>query len=362
MVRRMRILGKYGAGAFFAAALLTRSAASAQDGLTLDGNILLYGDNTEMRNPFREGETMFGAAARLEANVGVAPRASVALGVFANQRFGSGRAFEIVRPVVALTITGRRSSFVFGTLPPRGADAPIGPDRAGLHRLLPPLQRETLAFDRPYEAGLAWSFRGSVLRHEAWIEWQRLNTPEHRERFDAGLNAEVQASRAVSIPLQLHVVHQGGQLFASGPVTDSLAAAAGVKLERGLRGGRRASAEAYGVLSHDTPDRAAPGRSLNGTAFLARAAIEQGGWRTHLVVWRGRDFVKEEGDLNYGALRRNSTYHRGTRDYAEMGASRRFRLSPAAYIEVSGRLHRVERYYEYSYRVTSSVDLSTRVR
>lgn len=358
----MRVLGKYAAGPLLAAALLTPSTASAQNGLTLDGNILLYGDNTEMRNPFREGETIFGAAARLEANLDVAPRAALALGVLANQRFGSDRAFEIVRPVVALTITGGRSSFVFGTLPRRGRDTPIGPDRAGLHRLLPPLQRETLAFDRPFEAGLAWSFRGSLLRHEAWIEWQRVNTPEHRERFDAGLTAEVQASRTVSLPLQLHVVHQGGQLFASGPVADSVAAAAGVKVERGLRGDRRASAETFAVLSHDTPDRAAPGRSLNGTAFLARAAIEQPGWRTHLLVWRGRNFVKEEGDPNYGALRRNGAYHRGTRDYAEVGVTRRFRLSPTAFIDLSGRLHRVERYYEYSYRVTSSVDFSRRVR
>jgi len=358
----MKNLGRHAACAVLALAAVTRGTASGQEHLTLRTDALLYGDNTEFRNPFREGETIFGAVARLVADLEMSPRATLSLGVFGNQRFGSDRAFEVVRPVVALTITGRRSSFVFGALPSRAAAAPMGPDRAGLHSLLPPLQRETLAFDRPYEAGLEWIFHGAALRHRAWIEWQRLNTPEHRERFDAGLNAEVQASRAVSIPLQLHVVHQGGQLFASGPVADSVSAAAGVKLEWGLRGGRRASAETYGVLSHDTPDRAAPGRSLNGTAFFARAAIEQGGWRTHLVVWRGRDFVKEEGDPNYGALRRNSTYHRGTRDYAEMGLTRRFRLSPGAFIEVSGRLHRVERYYEYSYRVTSSVDLSTRVR
>ena len=33
----------------------------------------------------------------------------------------------------------------------------IGPDRTSLHGLLPPLQVETLAFLRPYEAGVQWT-------------------------------------------------------------------------------------------------------------------------------------------------------------------------------------------------------------
>lgn len=341
---------------------MTRGTASAQEHLTLRADVLLYGDNTEFRNPFREGETIFGAAARLTADIEVHPRATLSLGVFGNQRFGSDRAFDMVRPVIALAIEGRRSSFVFGALPARAASAPIGPDRTGPHALLPPLQRETLAFDRPYEAGLQWVFRGAALRHQAWIEWQRLNTPEHRERFDAGFNGEIQATRAVSVPLQLHVVHQGGQLFASGLVSDSVAAATGVKVERRVGAAGRASAEGQAVVSRFVPDRANPGLSRDGVAFFGRAAAERGEWRAHLVVWRGRNFIKEEGDPNYGSLLRDGTRHKGTRDYAEVGATRRFRIAPAAIVEVSGRLHRVERYYEYSYRVTSTVDLSARVR
>src|SRR5688500_3573230 len=76
-------------------------AACAQENVTLRSDILLYGDNTEFRNPFREGETIFGAAARVFADVDLGPRASVALGAFGLQRFGSTRAFEMVRPVIA---------------------------------------------------------------------------------------------------------------------------------------------------------------------------------------------------------------------------------------------------------------------
>src|SRR5256885_304279 len=112
-------------------------AAAAQETATLGSDVLLYGDNTEFRNPFREGETIFGAAVRAAADVELNDRVVVALGVFGNQRFGSDNAFERVRPVVAMTVRGRRSSFVFGTLPAQGVGGPVGPDRGGPHGLLP---------------------------------------------------------------------------------------------------------------------------------------------------------------------------------------------------------------------------------
>ena len=54
--------------------------------------------------------------------------------------------------------------------------------------------------------------------------------------------------------------------------------------------------------------------------------------------------------------------YRGTRDYAEAGLARRVSLAPGAALEVSGRLHRIERSCEYSYRVTSVIRLGWRLR
>src|SRR4051794_31182530 len=83
------------------------AAAFAQDTVTLRTDVLLYGDNTEFRNPFREGETIFGAAGRVAVDAELSPRASLTLGAFGNQRFGSDRSFEQARPVIALTMRGR---------------------------------------------------------------------------------------------------------------------------------------------------------------------------------------------------------------------------------------------------------------
>jgi hypothetical protein len=333
----------------------------AQEKVTLRSDVLLYGDNTEFRNPFREGETIFGAAVRVAVETELSPRVTVTLGGFGNQRFGSEDAFEKVRPVIAMTVRGGRSSFVFGTLPAPAVTGPMGPDRGGLHGLLPPLQRETLAFDRPYEAGLQWDFSGPHLRHAMWLEWQRINTPQHRERFDGGLKADVPLTAHVSVPVQLHIVHEGGQLFNTGAVADSAAGAAGIALHgRTARAGRLAL-ELLAAGSRSVPDRERPEESRNGAAFFGRASVERNGWRVHAIAWRGRDFVKDEGDLNYLSIRRDGSRYGGLRDYAEAGVARRITLAPGAVVEVSGRFHRTERYYEYSYRVLSIASFGWRL-
>src|SRR5688572_8181352 len=61
--------------------------ARAGQGLVLGADVIFYGDNTEFRNPFREGETIFGAAARLDGRVEISESVTLSLGVFGNQRF-----------------------------------------------------------------------------------------------------------------------------------------------------------------------------------------------------------------------------------------------------------------------------------
>ena len=68
-----------------------------------------------------------------------------------------------------------------------------------------------------YEAGLAWTFTGDAWKHEIWIDWQRVNTQDHRERFDAGATGELKVSRLAFIPLELHIVHEGGQFLRRAP-------------------------------------------------------------------------------------------------------------------------------------------------
>jgi hypothetical protein len=335
---------------------------AAQPGVVLTSDILFYGDNTEFRNPFREGETIFGAAARAGVDLELSQAVTLRAGAFGNLRFGSEEAFEVVRPVLALDLKNGSATFTIGTLPAPGLLHRIGPDRAGPHGLLPSIQRETLAFDRPYEAGLMWRRDARRLQHELWVNWQRLNTPAHRERFDAGASASIRLSETFALPVQVHIVHEGGQLHASGPVSDSLAFAAGAAWTRGLGARALITLESLGAASRYVPDRERPEASRSGAAFFARAAIVRDGWRGHLIVWRGDDFVKVEGDPNYQAIRRDGSRWRGVRDYAEAGLTRSVEPAPGVRVEISARAHRTERHYEYSFRILAVVGVRARVR
>ena len=112
---------------------------------------------------------------------------------------------------------------------------------------------------------------GGVLRHEFWLDWQRLNTPDHRERFDGGVNASLRVTDALALPLQIHIVHEGGQLHAAGPVTDSAAIAGGVSLHHSFRGGYLGFLELFGLVSRYVPDRSRPELNTDGAGFFGRA-------------------------------------------------------------------------------------------
>ncbi len=92
------------------------STAEAQEQIAIQADVLFYGDNTEFRNPFREGETIFGSAARLGVAFDLNDRVTLLMGAFGNLRFGSDEAFDDAKPVLSLTVRGKRSAFVFGTL------------------------------------------------------------------------------------------------------------------------------------------------------------------------------------------------------------------------------------------------------
>ena len=320
-------------------------AAGILRSMALVVDVLFFGDNTEFRNPYREGETIMGAAATVAVDIRLGARASLVAGAFGTRRHGSDRAFDLARPVLTLRLEGERSTLRLGTLSASVAGDPPGPDRTGPHGMLPPIQRETLAFERPYEAGFQWTFAGASLTHDTWINWQRLNTPAHRERFDAGAAGEVRVTGWLAIPFQAHVVHEGGQLFASGPVADSTALASGAVF-RTAPHGLDVTIETIGVIARYVPDRDAADRYVEGSGAFVRAGVQRNGWRGHAIAWRSEDFVKVEGDPNY----RSGTY-------GEAGLTRTFRPAPDALVETSARLHRVGGQTEYSFRVLAAVRL-----
>jgi hypothetical protein len=334
----------------------TAPAADAQT-YSVGTDLLFYGDNTEFASRFRQGETIIGVSGRVFLEAKLNDAVTLRGGLFGSGRFGAHEFLEHAEPMIALEVSNGASRFIFGSLETVQTRHDVaGPDRETLHGLLPPMQRESLTFDRGQEMGMQWLVASTRFEHDAWINWQRLNTSEHRERFDAGYRASLPIAPGTAIQGQWHVVHEGGQQFDNGPVRDSQAAALGLEWSR-LLGPTRITLDGHAVVTEHVRDREQPALTEVGAGVFTRAAIARGAWRGHLIVWRSRDTLKEEGDTNYLALRTDGSMFRKVRDYGELGLTRHFRPAPGVDLFAAFRLHRVESSYEYSYRIVGRVRL-----
>jgi len=183
--------------------------------------------------------------------------------------------------------------------------------RPGDHVLLPALYDQTLIYERPTEHGLE-SYGGSRRRADGsrlfdgriWINWQKLNTAEHREKFNVGSMATLHFG-ALELEGQLHFVHRGGQLYNAGPVTDNPAFILGGIWEIPLPVGRlpRAGLAARRYWSKNVADRETPGTTETGSGSELLAFIDLWGWRIQVAGWFGSDFFAEDGQPFYRADR-----------------------------------------------------------
>ena len=322
-------------------------------------NMMMYGDNTEFFNQFRDGNTLLGAAGSLAFDVALTDRVTFRGGLFLNHRFGSKHFLEQWRPVISLSVDKGPSRFTFGTFDTISREQ-LGADLIGPHGLLPPLQVETLAFTRPYESGVQWQLTASRITQETWVNWQQLNTADHRERFDAGLKGRIplDTDLPIAIAYQMHHVHEGGQLFDSGTVNDSFAGGPGIIVEPLIDFFDLASFEAYAMWSKDVADRADGNGTNHGHGIFTRAALIKNGWRSHLIGWRACAWLKDEGDRNYGSWLPNDVIFRPTRNYVEVGLAKAFYEAAGVVLQGAARLHRVEKDYDYSFRVLAQIDFA----
>ncbi len=337
--------------------LLARGAAAQHVDYSLDATLTFYGDNTEFFNPFRDGETTVGMHALVVGEARTSERLAIRGGVFGNQRFGSRDAFEQARPVLTLVVGPRKSRLILGTIETGRRAQGIGPDRSGPHGLLPPLQVDTLAFTRPWEAGAQWLFETTRVKHESWVHWQRVANADQRERIDAGAVSRVQVHRAIVLGGDFFIVHEGGQLSSNGHVGDSVAGSIGGEV--GGRAGAldKLSLEAFIIGARHDPDRLDDSTTRAGLATFLRASAEKAQWRAHAIMFRGDDFITAEGDGNYQSLRMDGRPYRNLRDYGEVGFTRVFSLAKDSWLEASVRGHRVEHDYDYSFRIVAVANL-----
>lgn len=331
--------------------LLIAPGAAAQS-IRWKNLVTVYGDNTEFFTPYREGETILGGQVTSAAEIAVAARYAVLVGAFGDVRFGSAEFLDRVKPIISFRYRTPTSLGVVGTL-----------HTERRHGFLDALAVSTQELTRPVEYGLQWIERRSWLEAEAFIDWQALNTPTQREVFDFGWVVKVRPVRQLTLESQLHGLHHGGQLFSAGvPVTNNRGSALGLTVADTVPRVGRASLAVFRLRSAGNIDPDAPAdRPRTGRGSLVRAGVEPGaGLEIFGLLFRGHDFLSQEGDNNYHSVGVDPAFYRPRRKYLELGVIRRGTLEGGVELDAEFRLHRIDdepsiairgTSWEYSYRL-----------
>lgn len=301
-----------------------------------------YADNTEYFTAgYPPGETVLGNGLKQYLQFLLPGSQVFRFGVAGEFRYGDAPAISQVRPVCQYRVSHPWGwQFVFGNLelrPFAGDVLPPGRTRHGLSRAV---QDERLEFTRPDEYGFQSLLTAGPLRHDAWVNWNRLNTPSHKEWFDAGQHLALVFAYS-RFGVQAYVSHHGGQLYASGPVGESVVVGADVSLYyRASHPVFQEAGAAYAFLwDRDVPDRGDRSVWSEGSGHLAVVWLTLFRFRFFGEYWLGRGFKAEEG---------NPIYRTG-REYVSFGWDRSGGLPGGTEYYMDLRVHRLEGVWEYRY-------------
>ena len=322
--------------------LLARTAAAQDVDYSLDATATFYGDNTEFFNPFRDGETLIGVHGFVVGEARTSDHLAIRAGIFGNQRFGSREAFDEWRPVISLVIGGQRSQLILGThqhrAPRARASAPIAAARMPAAAAA---DRNALVHATVGSRACSGSSTRSRIKHESWLNWQRVGTADQRERFDAGAVSRFKVHRAITHRRRLpRRPRRRAADRASAPSAkasrERWAAKSAVPpaASSASRSRRTCSARATCPIA---PSRCRSAPALPRSCAPRRRRIC---WRVHAIIFRGDDFITREGDRNYLSIRLDGSGYRMLRDYAEIGVTKLVPLAKDSWLEASFRGHR----------------------
>jgi hypothetical protein len=332
------------------AALLSRSAQAQS--FTWKNQFAFYLDNTEFFNPYRTGETILGGQLQSYVSTVLGPRTEVIAGFFGNHFSGRDDFFDSVKPVLGFRYHTATSLGALGTL--------VTESR---HGYLEPLQGTLLELTRPIEYGVQWRERRVWGGGEAFLNWQQMNTSSKREIFDYGFLLHASPVRPLTLELQAHGLHHGGQLHRGGePVGNNQVLALGGTVAGAVPVAGQSSLRLFQLLSHGNVGAAKlEGTPDHGHGTYLRVGFSPGGWlEVFTIQWWGRDFVSNEGDHSYNSQGSDSSFYRARRRYQEFGFIRRTSIEAGLTLDTEFRFHRFDRLrsiaigtssWEYSYRL-----------
>ena len=310
-------------------------------------NFTFYGDNTEFFEPFRTGETILGqqGQSRLEAALG--QRAFLSAGIFADYRSTSDVDPAVdVKPLLSFEYREGGTRLVMGTL-----------ETLNRHGFLEPLEVTYLEFTRPVEYGIQWLEQDPAFQCDLFLNWHQLNTPSEPEEFDYGGVLKQTLSDFFSLEEQFHGFHMGGQLYFTSVFNNWIPAAGFRWKVPGFLGETQITA--FGILSGHLTGGDTSQTQWGGGGYLKLEVVPDPLLDLFGIGWQGRDFYSQEGDANYesysstdsSTINQLHDFVRDDRTYVEIGARRNFPLEGGALFEAEFRVHFIDEFTAYSYRL-----------
>jgi hypothetical protein len=169
-------------------------------------------------------------------------------------------------------------------------------DNEQRHYMLDALQWERLEYTRQVDYGFQAKLRNPHSALDIWTNWNLLNTPEHREYLDGGVNLHVYFW-TFDLNLQRYWSHHGGTLYMVGPMTNNYSLAIGVD-NRYVLGGRVVKNIGYKFYYLSYGDIYTL-TSWKGNGALGEAYVQLCKNRIYIDYWAGYDFITEEGNPLY---------------------------------------------------------------
>ena len=283
----------------------------------------------------------------LEAALG--SRTFLSVGVFGDFRSTSDVDPAVdVKPLLSFEYREGGTRLIMGTLETR--------DR---HGFLEPLEVTFLEFTRPIEYGIQWIQDNPTFKTDMFLNWHQLNTPSQPEQMDYGGVWQEPMGENFLFEEELHGFHDGGQLYTTGGIVNNWVPALGFRWKvPGLLGSTQF--DVFGIMSGLLMGDSTGRTQYGGGSYLKVEVKPDDRLALFGIGWRGKDFYSQEGDANYASYGSpdSSTidqlhgFLRDDRTYFEIGAKRDFPLEGDAQFEAEFRVHFIDEFSAYSYRLS----------
>ncbi|MFW5775559.1 MAG: hypothetical protein ACOCW2_04640 [Chitinivibrionales bacterium] len=289
---------------------LAQDSGSEQSGVdslfSVTGQFLGYCNNLEYFNRYREGILHLGASTNLALSYQPVDELSFSLGVYLRKAFGDEDFMTDIRPVFQAMYSRGGYRLIIGKLLSENQ-----------HGMIDAIITEQFDYEQGLEEGLQFLFTDDWLRLDLWAASNLLETREHREHLDVGLNVETDLGK-ISFSGMTLWDHYGGQQYEieDDPIRDNITGSVGVDfLQKTALGVDGIGCRIHFLASATTNDRGEDSMRT-GQGFFIRPYITFFDFTASFQFYHGRQYTTWRGNPLYQA---NDPYY-----YLEMKRNRTF--------------------------------------